>query len=325
MTKYLITGGTGNFGLVLTRRIRRFLDENDESIHEVRTLSRHPAARRNAGPMAFLGDVSTGSSVPEAVAGVDVVVHLATGGMRPGARHLEVEGTRRMLEAAQGAGARFVYLSIVGVDRHRLPYYQAKFEAEKLVEEWRGDWIIQRATQFHPLLESFMQRKVLPAPNPLRFQPIDAAEVADRVVEAVETGETGRLEDMGGPEVLRLDEICTVWRDETGEPSPRLVTVPTVGGALTDFVAGVQLCPDHAVGELTWRKWLKRQAKIKLPHLRDSRYSIAASDRAQAIERAKDKAAMDAMQQAKDAATLEGMARNKSTGDLDDAASPDGR
>ena len=321
MTKYLITGGTGDFGLVLTRRIRRFLDDNDESIHEVRTLSRHPAARRNAGPIAFLGDVSTGLSVPEAVSGVDVVVHLASGGMRPGARYLEVEGTRRMLEAARGVGARFVYLSIVGVDRHRLPYYQAKLEAEKLIEAWPGDWIIQRATQFHPFLESLMRRNVLIAPDPMRIQPIDAAEVADRIVEAVETGATGRLEDMGGPEVLRLDEVCTVWRDETGESSPRLVTVPTVGGALTDFSAGVQLSPDHAVGELTWRKWLKRQAKIKLPHLRDSRYSIAASDRAQAIERAKDKVAMEAMQRAKDAATLEGMARNRATADSGSDAS----
>lgn len=297
MTKYLITGGTGNFGVILTRRLRRFVTDDHEPIHEVRTLSRRPASRRSQG-VTYLGNVLTGVSVAEAVMGVDIVVHLATGGMHPRASRLEVEGTRRMLAAAKSVGARFAYLSIVGIDHHRLPYYQAKLEAERLVEAWSGDWIIQRTTQFHPFLEGLMERKVLPAPNPMKLQPIDAAEVADGLIEAMETGTTGRLEDKGGPEVLRLDEICTVWRDETGKDSPRIVRVPSLGPA-ADFASGLQLCPDHAVGELTWRKWLKRQAKIKSPNLRKSRHSIAAEERAQALERAKDKEAMEAIEAAK--------------------------
>lgn len=294
MTNFLITGGTGKLGLAMIRRIHASEEEKSQPVHTIRTLSRHPMHRRHPGAFNFIGSVVSGEGVERAMEGVDVIVHLASGGTRPGAAKAEVAGVKTMLQAAASANARFVYVSIVGVDNHRLPYYKAKRAAESLVEDFKGDWIIQRSTQFHQFLAELMGRKVMPVSDPLRLQPIDAVEVADRLIAAVADGETGRLDDMGGPEVLRFDEICTVWRDETDDPSPRLISLPSVG-PIADFAAGIQLCPDHPVGQIKWRKWLQRENRIRTGRTRDEIMNSARARRDLARDEARDREMLERM------------------------------
>ncbi|MBV8162065.1 MAG: NAD(P)H-binding protein, partial [Acidimicrobiia bacterium] len=148
----LVTGGTGVLGSYL---VPRLVGRG----HHVRTLSRHPLGASKpstSSPTArqgvdnVRGDVRTGEGVEAAAAGCDTVVHAATNaGWR--ARETEVEGTRHVAEAARRAGAHLLYVSIVGVDRHRLPYYRAKWAAEQVVEASGAGWTILRATQFHEL------------------------------------------------------------------------------------------------------------------------------------------------------------------------------
>jgi uncharacterized protein YbjT (DUF2867 family) len=250
MATVLVTGGTGMLG---SRLVPLLLARG----HDVRVLSRHRSQDRvSAGARAVVGDVRTAAGLNEAVVGVDAIIHAATNPRRR-ARATEVEGTGHMLEAATRAGvSNFVYVSIVGVDRHRFPYYRAKWAAEQLVEAIPGGWTIQRATQFHDLVDLFFGFRVFPATRHMAFQPIDVNEVSGRLADLVDKGPSGRVADLGGPEVLTVRQLRDTRREITGRRTT-FVPVPSVG-FLRDFDDGIQLAPDHRFGRITWSDWLSR-------------------------------------------------------------------
>jgi uncharacterized protein YbjT (DUF2867 family) len=248
----LVTGGTGQLG----REVVPLLVSGG---HEVRLLSRQDRPPRPDGVEAVRGDVLTGDGLERAVSGVDVVVHCATSPFRR-TRRTEVDGTRQ-LTAAAAAGRRphFLYMSIVGVDRHPLPYYKAKRVAEMEVEAAGLPHTILRATQFHSLLDGFLTRlarlPVVPVPRGVRFQPVDAGEVAARLVALVGAGPSGQVADMGGPEVRTFDDLARAWLRARGR-TRRVVGFPIAGRAARAFKEGVNLCPRHKDGTLTWEDWL---------------------------------------------------------------------
>jgi uncharacterized protein YbjT (DUF2867 family) len=202
------------------------------------------------------GDVRSGEGLAEAMAGVDTVVHTATSARL--SRAVEVEGTTNVVAEAARAAAHVVYISIVGVDTMRYSYYRAKWDAEKAVESGPAPWTIQRATQFHNLLDRFFGWPVFPVSKHLSFQPVDVGEVADRLVALVDAGPSGRAEDFGGPAVVPVRQLAAVRRQIRGS-SPRLIPVPAVG-PFADFDQGRHLCPDHAAGRVTWEQWLRGPA-----------------------------------------------------------------
>jgi uncharacterized protein YbjT (DUF2867 family) len=236
----LVTGGTGVLGSYLIPRL-------EGRGHTVRRLSRHAT-----GAGAVRGDVRTGEGIAAAVAGCDTVIHAATNLRR--ARATEVEGVRHVADAARTHDAHVIYVSIVGVDRHRLPYYKAKWEAEQVVEAAGARWTILRATQFHDLLDRILGYRVVPMPKRTPFQPVDGGEVADALVELVDAGPSGRTPDIGGPEVLTIKELNEARTRVTGK---RAVLLPVPAALFVrDFVDGVHLLQDGRRGRLTWEEWL---------------------------------------------------------------------
>src|SRR3970040_2266435 len=164
--------------------------------------------------------IETGEGLAEAVAGVAVIVHAASSPFRR-TREVDVEGTRRLLEVAKGAGiAHFLYISIVGIDRIALPYYKHKLAAERLIEESEVPYSILRAPQFFTLMDDILRNLLrFPVgvyPAGFRFQPIDPGEVAERIVQQVEAGPGGRLLEIAGPEVLSAGELARVWLKARG-------------------------------------------------------------------------------------------------------------
>ncbi|OEJ93466.1 SDR family oxidoreductase [Streptomyces thermolilacinus] len=264
METVLVTGGTGHLGRDLVRLLKPG--------HRVRVLAR---SRGDDPDVEWVrGDLATGAGVAKAVAGVRTVVHAAT--WSPAARRgyplpadlvrtpgdVDVFGTRRLLDEAARAGAgHLVYVSIVGVDRSRLPYLRVKREAERLVRAGGVPWSVLRATQFHWLADRMLGRAarmpVLPVPADLETQPVDTADFAAYVAERVEAGPGGQCEDFGGPEVLSLEELVDQWRRFRVRPV-RTVRLPVPERAVR--AARDLTCPSGRRGTTSWSTWLRARA-----------------------------------------------------------------
>ena len=137
------------------------------------------------------------------------------------ARKGDEDKARHLVEAASRAGARhLVYISVVGadripvvsgIDRAMFGYFGSKLAAERVVADSGLPWTTLRATQFHDLMLMTVQRMaklpVIPVPAGFRFQPIDAGEVADRLVELALGAPAGLVPDMAGPRVYEMAEL----------------------------------------------------------------------------------------------------------------------
>jgi uncharacterized protein YbjT (DUF2867 family) len=194
------------------------------------------------------------ADLAKALSGIDTVIHAATSPFRQ-AMATELEGTRAVLAAAHRVGTHVVYPSIVGVDRLGGTYYRAKWQAEQLVAAATRA-TIQRATQLHPTLDKMLSHRLFPVTAHLAFQPLDAGDLAERLVSFVEAGPDGWAEDLGGPEVLALHDIAAARRAATSRRT-MLIPVPALG-PLRALDAGHHLCPDRPCGQITWKQWLSR-------------------------------------------------------------------
>jgi uncharacterized protein YbjT (DUF2867 family) len=250
MATVLVTGGTGTLGRTLVPRLVAVG-------HDVRVLSRRTAPSVPPGATALRADVRTGEGVAEASSGADVVVHAASSPMRH-MRATEVEGARHVADAAGEAGAHLVYVSIVGVDASRYPYYRAKCDAERIVSGAGARWTVQRATQFHDLLDLVLSKGWFIRTPSLAFQVVDVGEFADRLVTVVGGEPQGHAADFGGPEILPVVELNRQRADVTGRRA-RLVPVPRVG-FLREFDEGRHHAPEHRDGRVTWGEWLRARA-----------------------------------------------------------------
>jgi uncharacterized protein YbjT (DUF2867 family) len=247
MSNVLVTGGTGGLGSEL---VPRLLTRG----HTVSITSRDASSPAPDGVAVHAVDLRSGKGLAEAVAGQDVVVHAATNFRAK--KKVEVGGARHLLEAIGDARPHLVYVSIVGVDRHHYGYYRAKWGAEQALEAGDVPLTIQRATQFHSLLHRLLSLPISGLPYGSTFQPIDVTEVADRFADLVDGPPQGRAEDLGGPEVLDIDDLLGQWAEVYGA-RPRCFTLPAAGKAFQDFGKGIQTCPDHKVGTITWKQYLE--------------------------------------------------------------------
>jgi uncharacterized protein YbjT (DUF2867 family) len=243
----LVTGASGTLGNALVPRLV-------SQRHQVRVLLHRSSADFPPEVQVARGDVRAVADLAEAISGADTVIHAATSPFRR-AMATELEGTRAVLAVAGPAGVHVVYPSIVGVDRLGGTYYRAKWQAERLVES-ASTSTIQRATQLHPTLNRMLSHRVFPVTARLSFQPLDAGDLADRLVSLVEAGPARRAEDLGGPQVLALRDIVADRRAATGGRTV-LIPVPALG-PLRGLDGGYHLCPDHPGGHVTWKQWLSR-------------------------------------------------------------------
>jgi len=246
----LVTGGTGVLG---TRVVERLLAGG----HSVRITSRDGGAAAPDGVTVHQADLKSGQGLVDAVAGVDTIVHAATA--LKAKKKVEVGGAGRLLEAIGDARLHLLYVSIVGVDRHPYSYYRAKWAAEQVLEAGEVPLTIQRATQFHDLLHRLLSKPISGLPFGATFQPIDVSEVAGRLVELVDAGPVGRAEDIGGPEVLDIEDLTGQYAEVLGT-KPRCFTLPAAGKTLQAFGKGIQTTPDHKYGTITWRQFLETKA-----------------------------------------------------------------
>jgi uncharacterized protein YbjT (DUF2867 family) len=246
----LVTGGTGVLG-------RRVVERLGSAGVGTRVLS------HSGKPGTIGGDLRTGEGIDAAVRDIDTVIHCATSPFRR-AREVDVGGTWRLLEAASRAGvSHLVYISIVGIDQAQsYPYYRVKLDAERLIEDSPVPYTILRATQFYDLvlmaLRLLDRLPVMPIPEGFLGQPIDAGEVADRVVELALSGPAGRVPDIGGPEVSTLADAARVYGEVKGR-GRMVFEVPVPGRTARAFRRGALLSPGRAYGEIRWEDFLRSE------------------------------------------------------------------
>ena len=265
MDTVLVTGGTGHLGKDLVPRLK--------GSYRVRVLARSPGSDPDVEWIR--GDLATGEGITEAVAGSQTVIHAAT--LSPAARRgyfvpkdlwsspaeVDRDGTARLLEQAAAAGvAHLIYVSIVGIDKPRVPYLRRKLEAEYLVRQGPIPWSIARATQFHWLLDRMLGKMALlplvPLPD-FNVEPVDTGEFADYLVESVSNAPIGRLADFGGPEVLSFSEAFDRWRQIRQRPvgTMRIPLPSAVSNAATAMSVSDA---DSKRGTITWADWLGAHA-----------------------------------------------------------------
>jgi len=249
--KVTILGGTGVMGKALAPSLV-------VAGHQVTITGRTQSPDPRPGMRGLRADIGTGEGVAEAVAGAEVVVHLASDPER--ADEIDVEGTRRLLE--QTGDGHMIYVSIVGVDRHPLPYYRAKQATEQLIERAGGLFTIVRATQWHDFLAYRVDRMtnglVARVPSGYVYQPIDRLDVAKGIAALVESRPQGRAPDLAGPEVLGIEHLARTYMVAKGRSRP-LLQIPKFGPVAKAFRDGHHTNPDRAVGKITWAEHLDRR------------------------------------------------------------------
>src|SRR6266508_4511712 len=251
----LVTGGTGTLG-------RRLVPRLQKAGGDVRVLTRGSRADEY-GVQFVTGDLATGEGIELAVDEVATIVHCA------GSSKGDEDKTRSLVRAASRAGApHLVYISVVGadrvpmasaVDRTMFGYFGSKLATERVVADSGLPWTTLRATQFHDLIlmvaRALAKLPVMPVPAGFRFQPVDADDVAARLVELTLGRPAGLVPDIGGPRVYGMADL---FRGYLRASHRRRLIVPVrlPGGAARSVRDGANLAPGQATGQRTWEAFL---------------------------------------------------------------------
>jgi uncharacterized protein YbjT (DUF2867 family) len=261
----LVTGGTGTLGRLVVRRLH-------DAGYDLRVLGRGSHAAKDR--IEFVtGDLATGKGIEAAVDGVETIVHLA------GSAKGDEDKTWNLVRAASSHTrlSHLVYISVVGaeripidsrVDRAMFGYFASKRGAEKVVEDSGLPWTTLRATQFHEGMLAVAQQMaklpVIPVPTGFRFQPVEADEVASRLVELTLGEPLGLVPDMGGPRVYSAAELLRGYL-RASHRRRLIVPVWLPGKAARAFRAGANLTPEQAVGHRTWEEFLAERLSQRRP------------------------------------------------------------
>lgn len=261
MSHILITGGNGGLGREVVARL-------NPDRYRVRVMSRGTRPPNLDARIEWAqADLRTGSGVAEAVRGVEVVYHLATGHSLKDARLVDVEGTRRLLELSREEGVKnFIYSSIIGVEHFPgFFYYKAKFEAERMIESSGVPYTILRAAQLHSLIDMVLNTgNRLPfilLPTTLQMQSVDTGEVAAQLATLAQESALKRAPEVAGPEVLRSGDMARIWLNLRGIRKP-IINLPLPGATMDAFRRGLNTAPHQTVGKITWAEWVTRKYNI---------------------------------------------------------------
>jgi uncharacterized protein YbjT (DUF2867 family) len=254
----VVTGGTGGLGRRVVARLR-------DRGRNVRVLSRHPGdSPESVEYMA--GDLVKNQGVEKAISGAEIVVHCAG----VGKIKEDTAQAQNLVAAAKRAGVRhLVGVSVVGaeripvrsaVDRSMFAYFASQRAKELVIEQSGLPWTNLRATQFYDgfilvMVRAMSKMPIVPVPAGTRFQPVDADEVADALVELALSAPSGQAPDIAGPKIYDSESLLRSYLAAIGKHRP-ILKIKIPGAAAAAIRNGANLAPDRAVGRRTWEEFL---------------------------------------------------------------------
>ncbi|MCE9501557.1 MAG: NAD(P)H-binding protein [Leptospira sp.] len=260
MGTILITGGTGVLGKKLCSHLL------SAGKNKVRIFSRNPPSEFTSLEWARV-DLSTGKGISDALAGVDIIFHLASGTAGGFNAKTDINGTAMLLEEAKKKNVtHFIYISIVGTDKVPYKYYKYKWEAEKLIQNAGLPFTILRSTQFYDFIGMILGKiDILPfilfLPKKFKFQPIETLIVAQKLGEIMNAGPKNRIENIGGPEILSFGEIGREWI-ASKKSNKRVLNFPFFGPLGNSIEKGNLTCSEKSRESRTWNNWLALNSGI---------------------------------------------------------------
>ncbi|HWD66195.1 MAG TPA: SDR family oxidoreductase [Solirubrobacteraceae bacterium] len=232
-----VAGGTGRLGTRVVKRLAaRGLD--------VRVLTRSPARARHLEACAaeiVTCDVRDRGSLQAALVDAATIVSAVQGFAGPGAvspQSVDCDGNANLIDAAAAVRADVVLLSVVGASsEHPMDLFRAKYAAEQHLRASSVAWTIVRATAFVELWAEIMRKPLVfgRGDNPINFVSVeDVAATVERAV--TDSGERGRVIEVGGPENLTFNQLAALLEGKPGRPSRVRHVPPGVLRAMSPFV-----------------------------------------------------------------------------------------
>lgn len=219
--RVFLTGGSGFVGTTLLRELSRI--DGIEVVALVRSgsLSITPEAPRIS---VVRGDLLEPSSYAGALSGCDCVIHLAaaTGKASP-ETHIRdtAAATEVLLDACRAAGVeKFLLVSSIAAafpDKRGYSYAKAKERAERAVAASGLRYCIVRPTMIFganaPVLAALtalatLPMIIVPGSGAVRVQPVSVDDVVRSIISILRTDRFhSETLELGGPEILRIDEL----------------------------------------------------------------------------------------------------------------------
>ena len=211
-------------------------------------MTRNPERYTGGDESVVLGDVDEPSTLPGALAGVDVAIYLIHALDQPDFERRDAAAARAFGAAAAKAGVRqIVYLGGLGADDERLSaHLRSRREVEKILGEAGVPVTVLRAAivvgsggiswELTRQLVKNLPAMVVPKWVSTRTQPIALDDVVRYIAGVIDHPKAlGRVFEIGGPEQLTYLEMLQVAAEMSKGTRVPIVRVPILTPRLSSY------------------------------------------------------------------------------------------